>query len=164
MLHSTCPEERLYGKKILKVLSFFIFSKLYRNFFLRGCQMCRIRTQKKLCREKIFFVNKSSFPFTIFEILLWQDYQNCILLVQRNVLMLKLFRREYYFYFYFQNSTEKCFSRALNRAFFVSGGKNLGKNIFCYEKFMFFIHSFWDNDVAVLSALHSDYRGELLDG
>ena len=67
-------------------------------------------------------------------------------------------------FFYFRKFTGKCFSRASTHALFVSRGKILGKSIFFCDQIMFFIYSFGDNSVAVLSELHSVCPVERLDG
>ena len=68
------------------------------------------------------------------------------------------------FQFCFRNFTRKCFSRALNHAFFVSRWNFLGRNIFSCDQNTFFIYSFGDNSLAVLSELHSDCPAQRLDG
>ena len=130
MLHSTCPEEHLDGKIVFESNIIFHFFETFLENVSTGCEMCRICVQKNLCREKIIFVNIKSFSFTIFQIELWQDYQNCFLLVQMKVLTLENFCKEYDLSIFFSKLTAKCFSRALTRALFVSRGKVSGKNFF----------------------------------
>ena len=60
-LHSTCPEERLDGKKIVKSKIFFQFFETLGGMFLRGCEICRICVQKELCRKKVFFCEQAEF-------------------------------------------------------------------------------------------------------
>ena len=97
-MHSTCPEERLDGKIVFESNINFHFFEILREIVSTGCEMGRIFVQTKLCWEKIIFVNKISFSFTIFQIELWQDYQNSILLVQRNIFMLEQFCKAYDFF------------------------------------------------------------------
>ena len=94
------------AKQFSKAISFFIFSKLYWKKFLRAVNCAALVSRRNYVGKKIIFVNKKSFSFTIFQIELWQDYHKCILLVQRNVLMLELFRKEYHFLIFFRNSLE----------------------------------------------------------
>ena len=105
-MHSTCPEERLNGKTIFESNIIFHFFETLLENVSTGCELCRISVQKKLCREKNHFCEQKSFSFTIFQIEMWQDYQKCILLVQRNVLMLEHFRKDYDFLIFFRNSLE----------------------------------------------------------
>ena len=90
------------AKQFSKAISFFIFSKRYWKMFLRAVKYAALVSRRNYVGKKIIFVNKKCFPFTIFQIELWQDYQKCILLVQRNVLMLEHFRKEYDFLIFFE--------------------------------------------------------------
>ena len=94
------------AKQFSKAISFFIFSKLYWKMFLRAVNWAAVVSRRNYVGKKIIFVNKKRFSFTIFQIELWQNFQKCILLVQRNVLMLELFRKEYDFLIFFRNSLE----------------------------------------------------------
>ena len=94
------------AKQLSKAITFFISSQLYWKMFLRAVECAAFVSRRNYVGKKIIFVNKKSFSFTIFQIELWQDYQNCFLLVQRNVLMLELFRKEYDFLIFFRNSLE----------------------------------------------------------
>ena len=141
-MHSTCPEERLNGKTNFESNIIFHFFETLLETVSTGCKMSGICVQKKLCREKIIFVNKKIFSFTFFQIEVWQDYQKRILLVQRNVLMLERFRKEYDFLILLSELTGKGFSRAVTDALFLSRGKYSGRNVFFCEQNMFFFYSF----------------------
>ena len=94
---------------------------------------------------------------------MWQDYQNCILLVQRNVLMLGHFCKEYDVSILFSKVYWKKFHQGFVPCFFCVQRKNFGENYFCDQN-TFFNYSFGDNSQAVLSELHSDFPALRLDG
>ena len=115
-MHYTCPEERLNGKTIFESNIIFQFFETLLENVSTGSELCLISVQKKLCREKNRFCEQKMFFVYIFQIEVWQDHQKCILLVQRNVLMLQHFRKEYDFLIFFSKLTGMCFSRAVTRA------------------------------------------------
>ena len=90
-------------------------------------------------------------------------YECCILLVQRNVLMLEHFRKEYDVSFLFSKLYWKKFQQCFDPCLFCVLGKNFGGFFFCDES-MFFNYSFVDNSLAVLSELLSDCPVQRLDG
>ena len=55
----------IWQKIFWKVISIFIFSKLYRNLFLRGSQMFRFCFQKKLWRDKFFLLANKKWVFRL---------------------------------------------------------------------------------------------------
>ena len=82
--------------------------------------------------KNVFSVTKRYISLRNCEIKTWQDYECCILLVQRNVLMLEHFRKEYDVSFLFSKLYWKKFQQCFDPCLFCVLGKNFGEKCFFF--------------------------------
>ena len=76
--------------------------------------------EENIREEMFFFVNKICSSFTVFEIIMWQYCQSCILTVQGNVYMVKFYNR--ILMFICAMTDRKFLDSSVETAFYVSGG------------------------------------------
>ena len=76
--------------------------------------------EENIRQEMCFVCEQNMFSFAVFEIILWQYCQSCILTVQGNVKMVKFYNR--ILMFIFAMTDRKFFDSSVETAFYVSGG------------------------------------------